>query len=208
MSDEERLSGDKTTVYKIVPAGAETGGIRSEEIHQFSHFFWPSDFPTCIKIVLCIPIVLDTAVVHFCEILEQIVDQRGPDSAGADGIYPDVLGPEVNGKAAGYLSQGTLGQTICKAVGLSNEPLIRTVYNNTATPGFHDVRYSLTQGVYGAVDIGLDYQIKLFVSYVEQCVASVDSGVCEYAVQLAEASYCGFDCVMDIGTYSGVAFDK
>lgn len=189
-------------------AGAEAGRIGGEEVDHFGYLFGVTSRATGVEGVFFSPIIFDAAIVHLGELLEEVIDQRCADGSGTDGVDADALWAEVDGEAAGDLPQCAFGESVGEAVGLADEPLVGSVDDDAATTGVDEVGDGFAQGVDGAVDVGLYHEVEFFVGDVEQGVATVDAGVCHYAVQLAEAGDGGFHSLADVGTGAGVAFDK
>lgn len=203
-----RSTGHQTSVHQVVGAGAETRGIRCEEVDHLGHLFGLAGAAAHVERILLAPILLDAAMVLLGKLYEQIVDQRRADRAGTDGVDADVLWPQVDGQAAGDLPESSLGQSVGETVGLAHEPLVRSVDDNRAASRLDDRRYGLPQGVDRAVDICLDHQVELLVGDVENRVAAVDTRIGKDAVQGAEPYDGCLDRAADVAPRAGIAFDE
>lgn len=203
-----KSTGHQTPVHQVVGACAEARGIRCEEVDHLGHLFGSSGAAAHVERILPTPVVLDAAVVLLGKLYEQVVDQRRADRAGADGIDPDVLRPQVDGQAAGDLPEDPLGHSVGEAVGLAHEPLVRGVDDDRAAARLDDRRYGLPQGIDRAVDVRLDHQIELLVGNVENRVAAVDARIGKDAVQRAEAGDGSLDRPADVSPHAGVAFGE
>ena len=189
-------------------AGAETRCIGSEEIDQFCNLFRAACRTACIKGVLFFPVVVDAAIVHFCKILEKIIYKRGMDSSGAYGIDTYIISAQVNRQTPCYLAERSFCQSVCKTVGLSYEPLVRGIDYNAPSSRLYDLRNSLAKSIYGSVYVCLYHQVKLFVCNVEQCIASVDSGIGHDALYSPEPFYRCLHCLADILSAACIALRK